>query len=539
MRSRGRGLASPTVIGSVTTLIVIVVVFLAYNANNGLPFVPVYRVSVEVPNAARMLPSNEVRIGGRRVGVVESLEPIPSSDEAVTSANGESTAALLNLKLDLEAKPLPEDSTFRIRYRSAFGLKYLEVTRGTGSPAPEGFVFRDTDTLHTDPAPDTPEVVAQTEEDEISNTFKPATREHARTTLTGFGDAFSGRGVALNRVIQGSRELFSHLTPVARVLAAPGTELGRLIEELGDTARIFASVAEQQAELFGWAADVFGAISPESLAETISEGVPTLETALDVLPGQRRLLAKVAALSGNLLPGAQALETALPPLNDAAEVGTPVLARTPAVAVKLERSLAELETLVDQPSTLVSLLRLTDFFDSALPLAAHVVPAQTVCNYFNYFFGFVPATIAEEDQVGFTARQRALVVPTGPIHVGAGPAEVTLPGEAEASVGGYSGLRANGIAGVAPDPAAEGVFKPYEIPILHYNAYGPSGQSDADCQAGQAGYVLGQRLVPGQPVSDPTAFYADIPGSLGPTTVFFNRNGKRVLHDTRVPSRQP
>ena len=42
--------ASPTMVGAVTTLIVVVAVFLAYNANAGLPFVPVYRVSVEIPD---------------------------------------------------------------------------------------------------------------------------------------------------------------------------------------------------------------------------------------------------------------------------------------------------------------------------------------------------------------------------------------------------------------------------------------------------------------------------------------------------------
>ena len=52
----------------------VVAVFLAYNANNGLPFVPVYRVSAEICNAARLGPNNEVRIGGNRVGVVESIE---------------------------------------------------------------------------------------------------------------------------------------------------------------------------------------------------------------------------------------------------------------------------------------------------------------------------------------------------------------------------------------------------------------------------------------------------------------------------------
>ena len=41
--------ASPTMVGALTVMVVILAVFLAYNANNGLPFVPTYRISVEVP----------------------------------------------------------------------------------------------------------------------------------------------------------------------------------------------------------------------------------------------------------------------------------------------------------------------------------------------------------------------------------------------------------------------------------------------------------------------------------------------------------
>ena len=136
---RGRGplaslSASPTMVGAVTTLIVIVAVFLAYNANNGLPFVPVYRVSVEVPNAARLTNNNEVRIGGNRVGVVESIEPV-QTDEAQTTAQTDGAqeaaastggaVARLTLKLDKSVGELPKDSIFRVRYRSSFGLKYL------------------------------------------------------------------------------------------------------------------------------------------------------------------------------------------------------------------------------------------------------------------------------------------------------------------------------------------------------------------------------------------------------------------------------
>jgi len=42
--------SNPVLVGAVTILVTTVAVFLAYNANNGLPFVPTYRVSIEVPN---------------------------------------------------------------------------------------------------------------------------------------------------------------------------------------------------------------------------------------------------------------------------------------------------------------------------------------------------------------------------------------------------------------------------------------------------------------------------------------------------------
>ena len=60
-------------VGAVTVLVVIVAVFLAYNANNGLPFVSTYDLKARVPNANALVKGNEVRIGGVRVGVVRSV----------------------------------------------------------------------------------------------------------------------------------------------------------------------------------------------------------------------------------------------------------------------------------------------------------------------------------------------------------------------------------------------------------------------------------------------------------------------------------
>lgn len=78
MRNRSgiQGVASsPILVGAVTILVVIVAVFLAYNANNGLPFVSTYNLKVKVPNANALVKGNEVRIGGVRVGIVKSVVP--------------------------------------------------------------------------------------------------------------------------------------------------------------------------------------------------------------------------------------------------------------------------------------------------------------------------------------------------------------------------------------------------------------------------------------------------------------------------------
>ena len=63
-------------IGAVTVLVAIVAVFISYSANQGLPFVPTYKLKVEVPNGAKLVKGNEVRAGGFRVGVVDGIHAV-------------------------------------------------------------------------------------------------------------------------------------------------------------------------------------------------------------------------------------------------------------------------------------------------------------------------------------------------------------------------------------------------------------------------------------------------------------------------------
>src|SRR5438046_1027250 len=57
-------LGEPVLVGAITILVAAVGVMLSYNANRGLPFVPTYSVNVRVPDAAELVPGNDVRIGG-------------------------------------------------------------------------------------------------------------------------------------------------------------------------------------------------------------------------------------------------------------------------------------------------------------------------------------------------------------------------------------------------------------------------------------------------------------------------------------------
>jgi ABC-type transporter Mla subunit MlaD len=571
--------SSPTMVGAITTLVIVVAVFLAYNANNGLPFVPVYRVSIDIPNGARVHDANEVRIGGTRVGVVESIDAIrttPNGQAAQTnvsdsSSSGNDTccvAAQINLKLDKSAEPLPEDSIFRVRYKSTFGLKYIEIVRGESDKmAPDGFTFDGLDDgsgsnacplpIHqqtfyaSEPANSKNGCFqTQTEFDTLANTFDQKTRNAGREDLVGFGTAFAARGGSLNEAIDRLAPLFSNLKPVAENLAAPGTQLARFIQASGRLSALVAPVAVQQSQLFTNGANTFAAFSadPQALADSISTARPLLEQGPAILARQRPFLADFAELSTRLRPGIQQLRVALPDLLDAIRVGTPTLERTPPINVKLGDVFEALRSLVQQPSTKISLQRLKETFDTAKPLASWFVPAQTECNYWNYFFTLLPNGLSDRDHTGMSFRQSALGAPLGQGQLILGTTQIDQPAEAQAGLGGYSGIQTNGRLGAVPNPADKGKFAPFSSPIVQGHAYGPTGQPfsrDAnggrtpDCQPGQNGYFYGQDPIVGQAKNNPAQGNPDIPGSRGVTTAFWLQNGKRIQKDTRIPSHLP
>jgi len=388
---------NPVLIGAVTVLVTVMAVFLAYNANSGLPFVPVFQMKVETPNAARLVVGNEVREGGFRIGSVSRIETV--RDEA-----GEPMAALLTLNLDRSAAPIPVDSDFSIRPRSVLGLKYVELIRGE---APQALQAGSTVAIDETAIP--PDL------SDVFNMFDPPTRQNIKTNLATFGGGFAGRGLSLNRTLQELPELLTDIQPVMRSLGDPATRLDDLIDELADAARVTRPVAGELASGFTSAADTFEGLSrdPEALQETIAEAPPTLQTGIETLPDTRPFLRELAALSPELSATARSVRASAPSINSALGAGTPVLRRVPAFNEDLETALAAIDDLTSSPTTDLVLDGFNATTATLDPTLKYLGPFFTVCNYWNYFWTHLVDNLRSYagPEIGFFQRIQAKSAP--------------------------------------------------------------------------------------------------------------------------------
>jgi virulence factor Mce-like protein len=478
MRRRGASsiAANPVLIGAATTLVVIVAVFLAYNANNGLPFVPTYDLRAEVPNAQNLVRGNEVRIGGTRVGVINEITPQKRADG--------STYAVLDMKLETLVQPLPNDSTVLVRPRSALGLKYVEITKGDSR---EGFDAGATVPLRQA----RPEPV---EIDEVFSTFDEATRAAQRQNLNEFGGALSGRGRSINNALGVLPGLLRNLQPVMENLSDPETDLAGFFRGLGQSAAEVAPVAEEQAELFRNLDTTFGALSdvaPE-IQESIVTGVPALEAAIEGFPRQRPFLANNEALFRELRPGIRAIRNAAPDLASAFARGRGSLRRSVALNRELAPTFRSIQAFAEDPMASLGINGLRAATSILRPITADLAPVQTVCNYLTLWFRNVASHLSEGDSQGTWQRFIIIAAPTGPNNEG-GPS--TGPAN-----GGVATPRQAGV----PAPGGgdtEGNF-------LHANPYPntPGAGRTNECESGNEPWIKG-RMVTG-----------NVPGNQGRNT---------------------
>lgn len=496
-------IASPVLVGAVTVLVTIVAVFLAYNANAGLPFVPTYDLNAEIPGGANLVPGNDVRVGGFRVGAVDDIKPAtdPKTGEAV---------AKIHMKLDKSIEPLGKNTQVMVRPRSALGLKFVEIT-----PDPS-----DSNAYAAGATIPLANSKKNTDFDDVLNMFDEDTREYSRTALKGYGDALAGRGQSLNDAIGSLRPFFKSLEPVMTNLSDPDTQLDEFFKQIGRASAQVAPVAKTQAQLFVDMADTFEAFSryPRSLQATIEKAPSTLDTTIASLRVQRPFISDFADVSADLRPAVASLRSAVPDLNDAFRVGEPVVRASVDLNQKTEKVFKALDDLSQNPNTLLALQDATSLVTLANPLVNFIAPYQTVCNSAMYFI--TPLGTHQSESVPAGTYERVMLNGANrsqPNRVNDYPASRPADVPADKDPQKYTN-----------DPEGD------PLTVVHAQPYSPAidAAGNADCQNGQTGYLdgpltTGDRYKP-TTTDDPKVLEhgggnhvvtaPDNPGLAGPTT---------------------
>jgi virulence factor Mce-like protein len=470
-RRRSSLAASPLLVGAITTLIVVVAVFLSYNANNGLPFVPTYNIKVALPNATGLQQSNQVRIAGTRVGLVGSLTPHQNPH------TGRITV-IANLKLEKSIEPLPANTKAVVQSVSAIGLKYLELEKGSsrqtlkaGSTIP----------------------IAQTREpvdiEELFNMFDAKTRQAIKVNTNNFGDGLAGRGLGLNKAIAELRPLVTNAVPVLHNLAAPATGLHELFVALDRAASQSAPVAQDQAELFSnldTFFTAFASVTP-SLEAATRGGPASLRQGTYSLPHEAPFYEDAAEFMHLLRPSAISLRAVAPKLGHAVSQGAVNFAAATTLNTRLAESSKALSEFAQNPVVTLSFEDFQQTLEIGNPLLAGITPEQTKCNYLSLAFRNLASLQSENAGVGTLARTGVVLAPTGVNNEGY-PSSAPANGPSEEPV-------------VGTNPLQHTDTKNNHIHVNQYpNVSGP-GQSQL-CEAGNENYVPGQAEIGNLPASD-------------------------------------
>ncbi|MGX6447028.1 MlaD family protein [Patulibacter sp. S7RM1-6] len=457
--------ANPVLIGAATVLIAIVGVVLAYNANNGLPFVKTYGLKAQIPDAAGLIVGNDVRAGGTRVGFVSAIAPRTGKDGSV--------GATITLKLDETIRPLPADTRIEVRPRSVLGLKYVQLTKGRSRR-----MLADGGTIPLRYAAAKP-----VELDDLFNTFDDDTRTAAAQNTLEFGTMLAGRGDDLNRAIRGLRPLVDHAEPALRRLVSPQTGLDRLFPALERAAAEVAPVAQQQAGLVTGLSRTFVELARvrTSLQASIAEGPRALRAGTEEFPKQARFMRETTELARRLRPAFASISAASPGLASAFETGTPALRRTPALNRRLETTLRNTEEFGTSTRVLAGLRQLATTADVLRPTVAFVAPAQTTCNYLTLLTRNLTGALSSADSVGSGLRTGLVV----------------LPQQADSEFG-PAARAANGPANTSSRNLADRDSFLHSNPLPNTAAPG----QPQECEAGNETYVRGRQVVGNTPAKE-------------------------------------
>ena len=432
--------SNPVLIGALTVLVMVVGVVLAFQANNGLPFVPRYTLHIEVSNAEELTHGAEIHMGGALIGSVANVT-------AARTKRGR-PVAVIDAELNKNVEPLPVNTHFTIRVKGAIGEKFIDVTLGhskrtwaNGATVPLGHAS------------------ALVDLDQVLDMYTPPTQVGVQKTTLGFGQVLAGRGNDLNQAIGEFVPLVTNLAPVMRNLASPKSDLAGFIKGLSSFTAALAPVSTQEAELYVNLDTTFKALAGVAtpyLQEWIAQTPPTFQSVIDDSPTIEPFALNTAKLFHTLAPGFATLNQSAPELAAAFSAGAknlPATANFDEDTVELAKTLAA----YGQDSTVkAGLNRLTLTSSSLIHPLAYLAPVQQTCNYITLFLRNIASSLTDNIGTG-TVLRTLLVIIDNDVAGGEG-APSSLPYTSYGSGGSSDGGGDHGLlhADLNPNTASPG-----------------------------------------------------------------------------------
>lgn len=296
--------------GALVFGIILVLLFITFKAQTGLPFRPTTTVRAEFTDVHSLRVNDDVRENSRRIGRI--------SAEGVDGNN-----ALITLEIDGH-QPVYANASAQIWDISALATKFVEFNPGTPDAGPLG--DRAIQAKATTPSSDL---------DQVLNIFDPATRDAAQTTLRQFGGGFVGHDDDFHSVLTSAPAILRNLGTVSTDLASPQFDMPDVLRSADQLATSLhgreASIAalEQQLDKTVQALSVDGGAP---LSATLDKAPGTLRTVRPALDALDHPLADTAATMTNLQSGARGLGDATPDLRGFLRDSVPVAHQVPDVA---------------------------------------------------------------------------------------------------------------------------------------------------------------------------------------------------------------
>ncbi len=367
MRRRGARNRDPqrlyAVIGTFVVAVILVAVYVSWESVNGLPFQPAYHVFVEVPNAEHLVPADEVRIAGIRVGQVRQVSAMP--------VRHGSPYARVGLALDPSVHQLPVDTAVQVGLSAALGATYINLTLGhSRRTVPEGGALPLSDAR---PSVDLVDLL---------DIFNHSTATSIQSSLSDLGAGLAGRGPALNDFIGSLSGWLPPLMRVSATLAAPGTNLAGFLHGYESFVGALAPVSVPFASLVATASSTFEGIAraDPALGATIEDLPPAERATTTAFTRLQRPLDELATLVTELRPGGALLPQTLRATNVTLSDAVHPLGEVPTFAADLRRTLSAVKRVSARPATDGTVRKLTSVIQAAGGLLDVLTPAQVDCD---------------------------------------------------------------------------------------------------------------------------------------------------------------